>query len=100
MNPLKAFRTIPQDIKEWGRWFQAQSIPDPVSDTIATGSTSFSGTTPVSVSIDEEDKDYSVFVDGSISETFWVTNKQLTSFSINSSNSGSTASVTWMLVRR
>ena len=100
MSGLKAFRSIPENIIEWTRWMRDQSIPDPVSDTLLTGSATFNGTTPASVSVSEDDTDYSVFIDSDVSETFFVTDKRVGSFNLNSSNASSTASVTWLLVRR
>jgi hypothetical protein len=78
---------------------KAQSIPDPVSDTLISGSVSFNGTTPRWVALDEDSADYSIFIDGDVNETLWVTGKATGGFNINSSNSSSTASVMWMLVR-
>lgn len=98
MNPLKAFRNIPKDLSEWGRWFRAQSIPE-FSDNVLTGTAQFIGLTPVTVTVTEDTVDYLVFIDGGINETFWVTNKSISGFFINSSNSTSTALVNWMLVR-
>ena len=95
---LKPFRNIPETIIEWTRWIREQSIPDPVSDTILTGTAIFNGTTPTSVSLDE-DGDYSIFIDGGIGETFWVTEKRDGGFNLNSSNASSTASVRWLLIR-
>lgn len=101
MNPLKPFRIIPTTLVEWGRWFSAQDIPDPVSDTILTGGVSFIGATPQVVTLDaaEASVDYAVLIDGGVNETFWVTDKTTARFSINSSNSSSTTTVKWVLVR-
>lgn len=96
---LKPFRNIPETIIEWTRWIIEQEIPDPVSDTIDAGSTSFNGTTPLWVPNVEDDTDYSVFIDGCANETFWVTDKAKSGFNVNSSNSSSTALVRWLLIR-
>lgn len=40
---------------------------------------------------------YEVFVTGDKNETFWVTGKTTTQFTINSSAAGSTAKVSWLL---
>ncbi len=97
MKGLKAFRNVPLNLAEWGRWFRAQSIPE-FSDNILTGTAQFIGLTPVAVTVSEEN-DYIVFIDGGINETFWVDNKRVSGFSINSSNATSTALVKWVLIR-
>lgn len=101
MNGLKPFRFIPDDLNQWTRWMQDQDIPDPVSDTILTGDATFIGATPraVTFSTDETSTDYAILVDASVNETFWVTNKTVSGFNLNSSNTTSTAVVEWVLVR-
>ena len=101
MSGLKPFSFIPEDISQWGRWFRIQDIPDPVSDTILTGSATFIGTTPKSVTFDTEEtsNDYTILIDRAINEDFWVTAKTTTGFRLNSSNATSVASVRWVLVR-
>lgn len=101
MSGLKPFRFIPEDINQWTRWFNFQDIPDPVSDTILTGSATFIGATPrtVSFSTDEVSTDYTILVDASVNETFWTTSKTVSGFQLNSSNATSTASIKWVLVR-
>lgn len=66
-----------------------------------TGSVTFSssGTAAVSFSTNESDTTYKVFVTGNIGETFWVTSKATTGFTINSSNASSTAVVDFVVMR-
>lgn len=101
MSGLKPFRHIPATIVEWTKWMREQSIPDPVSDTIMTGSGRFLGVSPLSISFEtnEDSADYIVFIDGGVNETFWVTKKSVTGFFIRSSNATSTALVSWVLIR-
>ena len=101
MSGLKPFRFIPDDINQWTRWANDQDIPDPVSDTILTGSVTFIGATPVGVSFStvETSVDYAILPDAPINETFWTTNKTVSGFQLNSSNATSTAVVKWVLVR-
>jgi len=47
----------------------------------------------------EPDTSYLTLLGGSANETFWVTSKATSGFTINSSNASSTAIVSWMLVR-
>lgn len=47
----------------------------------------------------EPDTDYRVIVTGNVNETFWVTSKATSGFTINSSNASSTATVDWFIVR-
>jgi hypothetical protein len=47
----------------------------------------------------EADANYTVNVTGNIGETFWVTGKATTGFTIHSSNAASTATVDWQLIR-
>lgn len=96
---LKPFRKIPENAAEWSQWMTEQDIPDPVSDTILTGSATFIGATPRTVNVDESSNDYIILIDAAINETFWTTNKTVSSFQLNSSNSSSTATVKWVLIR-
>lgn len=101
MAGLKPFRTIPKDIVEWTKWMreQVQPIQDVIDDGRVKGSTSFPGVDEVIVSVSETSANYTVFIEPSINETFWVTNKKTTSFMLHSSNSTSTATVKWILTR-
>ena len=58
-----------------------------------TKAVTFAGARP------EPDASYYVAVSGDVNETFFVTNKLTTGFTINSSNAGSTANVDWHLIR-
>ena len=101
MSGLKQFKNIPETLREWSRWMSAQDIPDPVSDTILTGTAQFIGATPVAVTFitAEDSDDYAILPDAPVNETFWTTNKTVTGFRLNSSNGSSTALVKWVLVR-
>jgi hypothetical protein len=48
---------------------------------------------------DEPDAEYMVTVGGSANETFWITNKATTGFTVNSSNASSTATVDLIIAR-
>jgi len=41
---------------------------------------------------------YKIFVIGNVNETFWVTSKTVTGFTVNSSNGSSVAVVDWLLI--
>jgi hypothetical protein len=56
-------------------------------------------TKAVTFSLTEADANYNVYVTGNVNETFWVTSKTTTGFTINSSNATSTAIVSWLLIR-
>jgi hypothetical protein len=64
------------------------------------GSVTFTGGTSVSVTFpkDEPDANYFVAISASSNQTFWVTSKTVSGFTINASGS-STATVDWILVR-
>lgn len=47
----------------------------------------------------EPNANYSIILGGEANETFWVTSKATTGFTVNSSNSSSTATASWMLIR-
>ena len=47
----------------------------------------------------EPDSSYQIIVSGDVNETFFVTSKLTTGFTLNSSNSSSTANVDWMILR-
>lgn len=66
-----------------------------------TGSTTFSssGTSAISFTTSETDASYKVFITGNVNETFWVTDKTTTGFTIHSSNASSTASVDYVIMR-
>lgn len=65
------------------------------------GQATFATAATVAVTFDraEPDTDYFVALAGSVNETFWVTSKTTTGFTLNSSNASSTATVDWILVR-
>jgi len=101
MSGLLPFRDIPKTLVEWTRWCvdQEESIRDTVS---VTGDATIvnSNNRTVTFAVAQADTDYAVLVDSAINETFWVTGKTVTGFVLNSSNSTSTASVVWVLIRR
>ncbi len=47
----------------------------------------------------EPDTSYEIFLGTQLNETFWVTSKTTSGFTLNSSNASSTATVGWLLVR-
>ena len=61
------------------------------------GSATFAGSSTVAVNLPVAlpDAAYTVSLSGSASETFWVTSKTTTGFTLNSSNASSTATVDW-----
>jgi len=65
------------------------------------GSVTFAtaATAAVSFGTNEPNATYYVALSGSANETFWVTSKATTGFTINSSNGSSTATVDWLLIR-
>lgn len=64
------------------------------SETFAT-----SGTKAVTLINAENDANYLITFGGNVNETFWVTSKTTTGFTLNSSNASSTATVDWALSR-
>mgnify|MGYP001582591213 CR=1 FL=1 len=60
---------------------------------------STSGTKAVSFPVNEDDASYRVALSGSVNETFWVTSKGGSGFTLNSSNASSTAIVDWIMIR-
>ena len=64
-------------------------------DTFAT-----SGTKTVSFNQTEGSASYRVNITGNVNETFWVTSKLTTGFTLNSSNASSVAVVDWEIIRR
>ena len=100
---LKPFRSIPENIVEWTRWMREQddAIQDVIDGTIAKGTATFTGIAEKDVTFvtAEASAGYTVVIDAAVNETFWVTNKKTTGFTLNSSNSTSTAFVRWVLVR-
>ena len=101
MPGLKPFRVVPEEIVEWTRWMMDQDIPDPVSDSQLSGTKTFQTQNLALVAFDddEDDADYHVLVDAGINETFWITQKKVSGFRLNSSNASSTATVSWLLFR-
>lgn len=65
------------------------------------GSATFAtaGTVSVTFAVAETDSTYFIAISGSANETFWVTSKATTGFTLNSSNAASTATVNWILIR-
>ena len=99
MAGLKPFRSIPKNLVEWGKWFREQTFQEVIDDNIVKGTATFLGISTQIVSVSEDSAGYTVLVEPSIGETFWVTNKETTFFQLNSSNSTSTATVSWVLIR-
>ncbi|MEO2054688.1 MAG: hypothetical protein ABGX83_05255 [Nitrospira sp.] len=56
-------------------------------------------TCTVSLSPNEADASYEIFVGSQANETFWITAKATTGFTFNSSNATSTAVASWFMVR-
>ena len=98
---LVPFRKIPEDEAEWARWITAQVIPAPVSDSQLSGSKTLrtQDFALVKFDSDEDNASYHVSLNGATNETFWVTQKKVTGFRLNSSNGTSTATVSWLLFR-
>jgi hypothetical protein len=69
--------------------------------SIELGATSFGATTntPFIIGQDEPDANYIIMITGSENETFKVTSKSTTGFTVTSSNNASTATIDWLLVR-
>jgi hypothetical protein len=65
------------------------------------GAATFAGaaTKVVSFAVNEQDTNYQIHTSGNVEETFWITNKLTSGFTINSSNATSTAIVDWRLLR-
>jgi hypothetical protein len=67
------------------------------------GQVTFASSGTVNVTFDSEipeiNNSFYVVVTGNVNETFWVTSKSTTGFTINSSNPSSTATVNWLLFR-
>jgi hypothetical protein len=57
------------------------------------------GTKAVLFAVNEPDTNYKVNITGNVNETFWVTSKQTTGFTLNSSNAASVAVVDWSVIR-
>lgn len=71
----------------------------PISNTVVGGTPVVTRTTAGAGQPVEADASYYVSLSGSANETFWVTAKATTGFTINSSNAASTATVDWHLIR-
>lgn len=79
---------------------QGISSTDTESQNLTGGVTFTSAATKaVTFPIAEPDTSYRVFVSGDVNETFWVTSKTTSGFTINSSNATSTANVNWFIIR-
>ena len=65
------------------------------------GQVTFTGaaTKAVSFGTNEDDASYFISLSGNVNETFFVTNKATTGFTLNSSNGASVAVVDWHLIR-
>jgi hypothetical protein len=65
------------------------------------GSATFatSSTVAVAFTTNEVDAVYKLSISGNANETFWITSKATTGFTINSGNGSSTATVDWVLIR-
>ena len=68
-------------------------------DNLRGSVTLSSGTASVSFGTAEPDSSYYVVVTGNAAETFYVTSKATSGFTITSSNGSSTANVDWILIR-
>lgn len=64
-----------------------------------TGTFASAGTAAVTFPTAEIDTNYRVVVTGSANETFWITGKTATGFTVHSSNAASTASFDWLRLR-
>lgn len=100
MKGLKPFRTIPENILDWTRWMSEQTIPDPTSDSILRGTASFNSRSfaLVMFSSDEVSADYAVMVENIDKDAFWITDRTVSGFTVNSSGT-ETATVNWVLFR-
>jgi hypothetical protein len=58
-----------------------------------------SGSKNVTLPTSEPDANYYIAISASANETFWITNRTATGFTVNSSNPASNATVHWILVR-
>ncbi len=65
------------------------------------GSVTFAGagTATVTFAVNEADASYYIAGSGNANETFWITGKGTTGFTVNSSNAASAATYDWVLVR-
>lgn len=69
------------------------------ANACGTATFSTSGTKTVTFTLNEPDTNYRVVITGNASESFWVTSKATTGFTLNSSNSSSTATIEWIMLR-
>jgi len=94
---------LPQsgDIKEAIIRRDSEIVNAILTGIVKSGTATFAtaATKAVAFSINEFDAAYHVVVTGNVNETFWVTAKATTGFTINSSNATSTAVVSWILTR-
>lgn len=71
----------------------------PISNTLVGGTAVVTRTTAGTGAAPEPDNAYFIALSGNVNETFWVTGKTTSGFTINSSNPASTATVDWHLIR-
>lgn len=57
------------------------------------------GTATVTFAVSEADASYYIVGSGDKNETFWITGKGTTGFTVNSSNAASVATYDWALIR-
>jgi hypothetical protein len=73
--------------------------PNEVNDVVE-GTATFGGSSTFNVHLTtRENANYTVTLSGGANQTFWVTNKSTTGFTLNSSVGNSTASVDWVVRR-
>ena len=70
-------------------------LGDSVSSSVTFAT---SGTAAVTFDSPVQAANYRIFITGNVNETFWVTSKTVTGFTLNSSNASSVAVVDWLLI--
>jgi hypothetical protein len=75
-------------------WIVGDASPKSGQDTFAGAATKV-----VIFAVNEPDTNYKVNIAGNVNETFWITDKQTTGFTLNSSNPASVAVVDWSIIR-
>lgn len=71
-------------------------IPDTIYEEC--GSETLGPTATVTFNATQPNTNYTIFLSGDANERFYWSNKQLTGFTINSSNPSSTATVDWRII--
>lgn len=77
-----------------GKWMCENCPLKSGTDTFSSAATK-----TVTFGTTEPDANYKINLAGNVNETFWVTSKSTTGFTLNSSNATSTASVDWTVIR-